>query len=128
MFLPLPVSHSVHRGGMHTPQTHYEIWSVNAWAVHIPLECILVFSFFYCSCFILIAVLNGSMTVSTLGSPKSISNLIFPFSSELTNAFYIMYFDCRRMVNVRSDGSLEVMVTVQCGRRDGDVRWVVYRN
>lgn len=68
------------------------------------------------------------MTVSTLGSPKSMSNLIFPFSSELTNAFYIMYFDCRRMVNVRPDGSLEVMVTVQCGRRDGDVRWVVYQN
>ena len=91
---------------------------------HFQVE--VLFSFFYCSCFILIAVLNGSMTVSTLGSPKSMSNLIFPFSSELTNAFYIMYFDCRRMVNVRPDGSLEVMVTVQCGRRDGDVRWVVY--
>ena len=33
-------------GGIHAmhipPPQHYEIWSVNVWAVHILLECILV--------------------------------------------------------------------------------------
>ena len=30
-----------------TPPQHHEIWSVNAWAVRILLECILVF-FMFC--------------------------------------------------------------------------------
>ena len=37
-----------------------------------------------------------------------------------------MYFDCSRVVNVRLDGKLVVLV--ECGRRDGDVRQVVFRS